>query len=73
MANNDQMNLTFYFDYKSNDAGLKEVMSSLDKLEIRAEEAMRLNPQGLNSDDLERNIERYRLMVERMRDAINNV
>lgn len=73
MANNDQMNLTFYFDYKSNEAGLKEVMSSLDKLEIRAEEAMRLNPQGLNSDDLERNIERYRLMVERMRDAINNV
>lgn len=71
MANqNDILNLTLYFDYKNNEAGFSQIMSSLDKIADQAERTMRENSQMFDSGEMERSIREYRNYIERVREAL---
>lgn len=75
MANNqdEMVKLTLYFDYQNNEAGYKKIMSSIDKLSVQANAAIKNNASAFaNPAEMQKSIAAYQENLSKVRRAVMN-
>lgn len=73
MANNqdEMVKLTLYFDYQNNEAGYKKIMSSIDKLSVQANAAIKNNASAFaNPAEMQKSIAAYQENLSKVRRAV---